>query len=136
MRQFRHIKMMKRAGRGNIRGGVASTACSDLAIACPACPHPSVNLPDKWEDVDTSLKYGCQSLVTWKHTLTPHRFMYALFLALDANFRLKNRFRSSDAKDPGLHTGLAYFVENKAYKTHILKYTSQTDVCAFPSPTA
>jgi hypothetical protein len=39
--------------------------------------------------------------------------------------------RSSDAKDPGLHTGLAYFVENKPYKEHILKYASQEDVSRF-----
>lgn len=50
-----------------------------------------------------------------------------LVLALDANFRLKNLRRLS-TKDPGLHTGLAYFVENDAYLKHIARYPRQTDV--------
>lgn len=57
-----------------------------------------------------------------------HRFLYALIIAIDANFRLANRIRSTDAANPGLHTGLAYFVENAAYKAHILQYATQEDV--------
>jgi hypothetical protein len=53
--------MMKRAGGGNVAGGIFNTSPYDLAIACPACPQPGINLPDKWEDVDPSLKYVCQS---------------------------------------------------------------------------
>ncbi|KAH7917767.1 hypothetical protein BV22DRAFT_1052206 [Leucogyrophana mollusca] len=47
---------------------------------------------------------------------------------MDANFRLKNRMRSSDAADPGLHTGLAYFVPEAPYKAHLLKFASQKDM--------
>ena len=36
--------------------------------------------------------------------------------------------RSSEAADPGLHTGLAYLVKNEPYTEHILKYASQQDV--------
>lgn len=52
---------------------------------------------------------------------------------MDANFRLKNRLRSSDTADPGLHTGLAYFVPNEEYKSHILKHVSQKDVSVAPT---
>ena len=48
---------------------------------------------------------------------------------MDANFRLKNRARSSDALDPGLHTGLAYFVANGPYSQHVLQFATQEDVC-------
>lgn len=51
--------------------------------------------------------------------------------AVDANFKAKNLIRSSDAKDPGLHTGLAYFVENEPYREHLLKHASQVDVRLF-----
>lgn len=47
---------------------------------------------------------------------------------MDVNFRLKNRARSSTTADPGLHTGLAYFVPEKPYAEHILRNASQTDV--------
>lgn len=47
---------------------------------------------------------------------------------MDANFHLKNCIRSSDSLDPGLHTGLAYFVENGLYNEHVLQFASQDDV--------
>lgn len=55
------------------------------------------------------------------------RYRFMLVLALDANFRLKNLRRLS-TKDPGLHTGLAYFVESNAYLEHIAGYPRQKDV--------
>lgn len=51
-----------------------------------------------------------------------------LIVAVDANFRLKNLFRSTEQKDPGLHTGLAYFVDDKPYKAHVMKFATQKDV--------
>ena len=56
VRMFRHLKMMNRAGRGNIAGGLLSTAPSDLALSCPACLIPHVNLPENWEEVDAEWK--------------------------------------------------------------------------------
>ena len=47
---------------------------------------------------------------------------------MDANFRLKNLMRSNLKKDPGLHTGFAYFPEDAPYSKHILKYATQKDV--------
>jgi hypothetical protein len=41
VREFRHLKLMKRAGRGNIFGGLASTKAGD-----PLCRMPS--LSDPW----------------------------------------------------------------------------------------
>ncbi|ESK82358.1 hypothetical protein Moror_12214 [Moniliophthora roreri MCA 2997] len=49
-REWRHLKMLKRAGRGNNgMRSVNQTHPSELAIVCPACPHPGINLPDGWE---------------------------------------------------------------------------------------
>ncbi|KAG1844233.1 hypothetical protein F4604DRAFT_1937641 [Suillus subluteus] len=110
VRQFRHIKLMKQAGRGNIMGGIYETEPGALAIKCPACPQPGMNLPEDWDKVEGSMK-----------------FIYYLIIAMDANFRLKNRNRSFSTADPGLHTGLAYFVPEKPYVKHILKNTSQAD---------
>ena len=49
---------------------------------------------------------------------------------MDANFRLKNRLRSSSRKDPGLLTGLAYFVDDEMYREHVLKHADEEEVCA------
>lgn len=47
---------------------------------------------------------------------------------MDANFRLKNRLRTSSRLDPGLGTGWAYFVPEQEYAAHILKYVTQEEV--------
>jgi hypothetical protein len=54
------------------------------------------------------------------------RFLYDGIYSIDANFRLKNRMRSTI--DPGLGTGWAYFVEDQPYNKYLLKHTSQRDV--------
>ncbi|KAJ7212322.1 hypothetical protein B0H12DRAFT_1033245, partial [Mycena haematopus] len=50
-RAYRNLLMLKRGGRGHDPGGVNATQPGELAIQCPACPRPDVNLPDGWEDV-------------------------------------------------------------------------------------
>jgi hypothetical protein len=70
----------------------------------------------------------CGNFFVCKAVIDSLRFLYTIILALDANFWLKNRIRSSDKADPGLHTGLAYFVPQAAYKSHILKYATQRNV--------
>jgi hypothetical protein len=47
------------------------------------------------------------------------RFLYALFVAIDANFRLARRNVSSDTVDPGLNHGYAFFVEETAFKSFL-----------------
>ncbi|EMD32481.1 hypothetical protein CERSUDRAFT_58620 [Gelatoporia subvermispora B] len=106
MREWRHLRMLKRAGRGHDSGGVANTAPGSCAVLCPACPYPGKNLPDGWENSPSD-----------------KRWLYQLFIAMDANFRLRRKAVSSDEKDPGLNHGYAYFVEEHAYKRHLAMYS-------------
>lgn len=46
--QWRHLKLLKRGGRGLEQNGVATTKDGELAIRCPSCPQPGVNLPENW----------------------------------------------------------------------------------------
>lgn len=54
--QWRHLKMLKRGGRGHDPAGVNGTAAGELAVLCPACPHPDINLPPNWENASDDLK--------------------------------------------------------------------------------
>ena len=54
--QWRHLEMLKRTGRGHDPGGVVETRNGELAVECPACPIPGVNLPDGWEDADPAIR--------------------------------------------------------------------------------
>ncbi len=48
--------------------------------------------------------------------------MYRLFIAVDANFRLRCLNVSDEFNDPSLNQGYAYFVEEEGFKTHLEKY--------------
>ncbi|THU87804.1 hypothetical protein K435DRAFT_866944 [Dendrothele bispora CBS 962.96] len=113
IRQWRHLKMLKRAGRGNdgLRP-VEKTTTGELAIECPACPRVGVNLPPDWRDVPLHL-----------------HFKYWLYLAVDACFRLKRRLVSSEARDPGLGTGWSYFVEDAEFRQYLREVTDQREMC-------
>lgn len=56
------------------------------------------------------------------------RFIYALTVAIDTNFRLKRRAVSSNERDPALGSGWGYFVEDAPYLQHVLRYANQDDV--------
>jgi hypothetical protein len=57
------------------------------------------------------------------------RFLYTLFLAADANFKLKGKDRGIN--DPELAPGWASFVEERRYQEHIMQYVDQTEVCVY-----
>ena len=54
--QWRHIKMLKWGGRGHDPSGVEGTKPGELAIKCPSCPHPGINLPEGWENAAADAK--------------------------------------------------------------------------------
>ncbi|KAJ7473239.1 hypothetical protein FB451DRAFT_1035635 [Mycena latifolia] len=110
-RQWRHLLMLKRAGRGHDPSGVEGTQPGECAVLCPACPRPGVNLPEGWENASPQ-----------------DRFLYCFFLALDACFRLKRRLISSNVRDPGLGTGWAYFTETEPYREFLLTVTDQKEM--------
>ncbi|KAJ7120873.1 hypothetical protein C8R44DRAFT_623095 [Mycena epipterygia] len=101
-REWRHVQMLKRAGRGHDPDGVASTKEGECALLCPACPQPGKNLPPDWADAPEE-----------------KQFLYALFLAMDANFCLKRKDVSTEEKDPGLGKGWSFYCEVKVYMKHV-----------------
>ncbi|KAJ7436521.1 hypothetical protein B0H11DRAFT_1754802 [Mycena galericulata] len=110
-RQYSYLLRAKRAGRGHETDGLRKTGPGGLAVLCWACPHDGKNLPEGWRDVDAK-----------------YRFLYMLLLALDANFRLKNRLRANERQDPSLGSGLGYFVDSGPYKEHLRHYVAEKDV--------
>lgn len=51
VREWRHLKLLKRGGRGHELGGVDATQHGELCLRCPACPQPGENLPPNWKDI-------------------------------------------------------------------------------------
>lgn len=46
--QWRHLKMKLRGGQGHVDKGILTTGVGELAIKCPSCPHPDINLDEDW----------------------------------------------------------------------------------------
>lgn len=126
-REWLHLKMLKRAGRAHFLSGVKGTQPGELALVCPACPHPGINLPTDWKECPPADRYVARR-IQFHTTDDTCRYIYNLFIAIDACFRLKRRLVSSEKKDPGLGTGLAFFVEDTAYRKFLLTATDQTEI--------
>ena len=48
--EWRHLKMLKRTGRGHDPNGIAATKAGECAVLCPACPQPGKNMTPGWEN--------------------------------------------------------------------------------------
>jgi hypothetical protein len=55
-----------------------------------------------------------------------HRWLYALILAMDANFKLKCKDRGIN--DVELAPGWAYFVEQNRYMAHLKDHVDEPEV--------
>ncbi|KAE9390037.1 hypothetical protein BT96DRAFT_959877 [Gymnopus androsaceus JB14] len=111
MVQWRLLKTCKWRGRAHNQTGVQGTAQGELAVECPACPHPGWNLPPNWKEYPKELQ-----------------FLFYMFLAIDANFRLKNKIVLNEIKNPLLSDGWAYFVRKMEYMEHLKRYVNQTEI--------
>lgn len=57
------------------------------------------------------------------------RWIYAQFIAVDANFKLKSKNRQIN--DPELGSGWSYFVEHTSYTNHVANNPQEEDVRMF-----
>ncbi|KAJ7053016.1 hypothetical protein C8F01DRAFT_955086, partial [Mycena amicta] len=110
-REFEFTTRVKRAGRAHEDDGLRKTQPGGLAVRCWACPEPGRNMPPGWEAASDD-----------------EASKHALMLAVDANFRMKNRIRAKERSDPPLGPGLGFFVASDPYKDHIKNYVTEEDV--------
>ncbi|EIN10159.1 hypothetical protein PUNSTDRAFT_64703, partial [Punctularia strigosozonata HHB-11173 SS5] len=108
-RQWSHLMLLKRSARGHDPSGIRNTSKGALTVACPACPQPGWNIPDDWDKCPPE-----------------QRWIYTLFIALDACFRLKNKDRK--IHDPELGNGWGYCVEETSYQEHLKEYVEIEEV--------
>ncbi|KAF9555789.1 hypothetical protein CPC08DRAFT_779954 [Agrocybe pediades] len=106
--EWRLVRLLKRSGRGHSSSGVNGTAEGECAVICPACPYPGRNLPEDW-----------------KTRPEKEKWLYTLYTAMDANFRLKRMNVSNDERDPGLNHGYSYMVERKKFKEYLKVYDTK-----------
>ncbi|OJA11809.1 hypothetical protein AZE42_13632 [Rhizopogon vesiculosus] len=75
----------------------------ELALFCPACPQPGINLdlPDG-DDIDDSLAW-----------------MYSRTVVMDGNFKAEHLHPVNPADEVSLMDGLGFMVSDPTYKWHL-----------------
>ncbi|KAA1479943.1 hypothetical protein DENSPDRAFT_743739, partial [Dentipellis sp. KUC8613] len=109
-RWYRFLQMAKHCGRAYDPLGLDNTSPGEMVVECPLCPQPGRNLPDNWAEKPES-----------------EAWIYALFLAIDANFKLKRKKRKKDNQEE-LAPGWAYFVHEKEYQEYLVDYLDQPEM--------
>ena len=88
----------------------------DLAIFCPACPQPGINLPKGW---DQDPKRYMALTPAGNLVLIPVRWLYTRSIVIDGNFSAEHLKMRLPEGDIALSPGGRYMVEPKRYELHL-----------------
>ncbi|KAH8979439.1 hypothetical protein EDB92DRAFT_1806523 [Lactarius akahatsu] len=100
-RQWRDLKNRIQSGLGHQPDG-DSTIDGSMAIFCPACPQPGINLPENWKE---------------RYHDDPNQLIRTFIM--DGNFSAEHmRCRTGDADLP-LSAGMAFMANPNSYKAHL-----------------
>ncbi|KAF9029676.1 hypothetical protein BJ165DRAFT_1359234, partial [Panaeolus papilionaceus] len=106
IRIWRHMLSLKRSGRAHSDSGASGTELGETLVECPVCPHPEKNTKlDKDE---------------------ANAFLDTLFVAIDANFKLKQKDRGIE--DIELGSGWGAFVEHEPYISHVTQKVDEPEI--------
>ena len=120
--------MAKCGGRSYDPAGIEGTSPGELAVLCPACPLPSINLPPNWRSIGKDLKYARPFISFAVANIVHSRYLYYQTFGIDACFRFKRRQVSNYEKDPELGPGYAYVVAWDSYSEYLRRFTDQEEV--------
>ena len=87
-----------------------------LAIFCPACPQPDINLPQGWESDPRRYQLYILSIIIM---LIMPRWLYTRSIVIDGNFSAEHLKMKQPEEDIALSPGGRYMVEPKRYELHL-----------------
>ena len=94
-------------------------------------------LPSSWDQfawgMGGSTHWNVVHYAELSHDCCTHlcRFLYMLFMVIDANFCLKNQSVSNYLQDPGLGISWAYMLPREDYESYILSRAKDKDVSSY-----
>ncbi|KAK7678294.1 hypothetical protein QCA50_018642 [Cerrena zonata] len=97
-REWRNLKARQRAGYAY--SSTDAIPAGGLALFCPACPQPGVNLPDDWQS-------------------DPDRKKYMRTLLADGNFKQDHLRMKYDSDDVPLSDGHGYMVTRAPFEEYL-----------------
>ncbi|KAL6310200.1 hypothetical protein BKA93DRAFT_821259 [Sparassis latifolia] len=105
-RQFAYLQALKRFGLQVTKK--LKAGC--LAVLCPACPQPDINMDPEWQD-----------------RLRSEWYKDAFQYAKDGNFNLNPHRKKMDFLDFALTDGAAYYAENAEYEAYLEEMKAYAD---------
>jgi hypothetical protein len=121
------LKTRKRFGFGH--DGQGESASGDLALFCPACPQPGINLPADWEKKpDQCVLFPC--LYVHISVSIVDRWLYRRSIVVDGNFSAEHMKMKGPKNDVWLSDGEGYMVKEGPYIQH-LKETAEIKQVSF-----
>jgi hypothetical protein len=88
----------------------------ELALFCPACPQPGINIPEDWRDQPD--EYGSVS-ITVRVSNIWIRWKYTRGFVMDGNFTCYHRQQKRKQDDVWLKDGHGYMTGQDTYQKHI-----------------
>ena len=111
---WRDLKAQINAGLGH--EAKTELQPGSLAIFCPACPQPGINLPQGWEaDPKRYSVYISSGIIV----LIVFRWLYTRSIVIDGKFSAEHLKMKQPEEDVALSPGGRYMVEPKRYELHL-----------------
>ena len=105
----------------------------ELAIQCPAYPHPEVNLPDDWQnDPDQCAPLSPSADLSGETHRRCLRYKYRRSIVLDGNFSAQHRGMKHPEEDVRLADGEVFMVKSGPYKQHLQSAVEFKEVGLIP----
>ncbi|KAH9925040.1 uncharacterized protein BXZ73DRAFT_50156, partial [Epithele typhae] len=107
-RQWRNLQHILRSGFAHRKEPAGP---GDMAIKCPACPRPGVNLPDGWERDKT------------------HPYKYMPSFVLDGDFTVQGRLLTNPENSLPFADGEMFSVADGPFQEHLEKERNEPSTC-------
>jgi hypothetical protein len=120
--------LMARVNSGLGHEGKAELQPGGLAIFCPACPQPDINLPKEWDEDPERYKTFTS---VGNPVLMDFRWLYTRSIVIDGNFSAEHLKMRRPEEDIALSPGGRYLVEPKRYELHLNTGKEIKQVCPF-----
>ncbi|KZV71595.1 hypothetical protein PENSPDRAFT_605738 [Peniophora sp. CONT] len=106
-RQYAFLRMLRWAGvavpaQAGETGKKMVLSPASIAVLCPACPHPGINMAEKWQDAP-------------KEDVPLH----SLFFGKDGNFQQRHHNKKMDKLDRPYTQGGAYYADEDDYQAYL-----------------
>ncbi|EJD37044.1 hypothetical protein AURDEDRAFT_43202, partial [Auricularia subglabra TFB-10046 SS5] len=107
-REWRTLKRLKRSGQALGISSLLPNNSNSVAILCPACPQPDMNMEPDWERLVND----------------DNIHVYTVFIGIDGNFKAVLKQKKFDPNDRPLLDGLCFFASTEEFKEYMQKQTA------------